>query len=218
MVRNRPRSRSSGADATRDRGQAYTLEAVIAGLLLLASVGFALQMTAVTPLSASTSSQHVENQLQGTAEGILAAAANDGELKDAVLDWNETGVKFHNASEDGYHTSSPPKNEFGRMLNRSFDSNRIAYNVYVEYQTEGGKVKRQRMVYNGEPSDHAVSASHLVTLVEDDHLRNHTGLPDWNHTVNDTSPPAANFYVDNAFPNDSGLYNLVRVEVVAWRI
>lgn len=203
--------------ATDTRGQAYTLEAVVAGLLLLASVGFALQMTAVTPLSASTSSQHVENQLKGTAEGILAAAAHEEQLKYAVLDWNESGVKFHNATDEGYHTTHPPKNQFGAMLNRSFDRQRVAYNVYVEYQTPGGTIKRTRMVYSGEPSDHAVSAKRLVTLVDSDHLIESTDRTDWDHVLVDTTVPKANFYAPDAFPTN-GLYNIVRVEVVAWRI
>ena len=206
-----------GASGNEGRGQAYTLEAVVAGLLLLASVGFALQMTAVTPLSASTSSQHVENQLESTAKGILAATARQDALGDAVLDWNETRVRFHGAPEVGYFTTNPPKNTFGRMLNRSFDSQRVAYNVVVVYETRGGSRKRQRMVYSGEPSDHAVSASYMVALVDDDHLVQADGATDWNHTVTDTTDPEANLYMPDAHPS-SGLFNLVTVEVIAWRI
>nr|WP_267163201.1 hypothetical protein [Halovenus salina] len=81
--------------ASDDRGQALTLEAVVGAILMLAAIGFALQMTAVTPLSASTSSQHIENQLQSTSEGVLDTAADTGALREAVLYWNETTGEFH---------------------------------------------------------------------------------------------------------------------------
>ncbi len=205
---------------TDSSGQAYTLEAVVAGLLLLTSIWFALQMTAVTPLSASTSSQHVENQLKGSAEGILAAAAADGELKDAVLDWDEDAGQFNGASQEIYHTSTPPNNAFGDILARAFKSESIAYNVHVEYQLPSGKIRSQRMVYNGQPSDHAVSASRMVTLVDDDYLLEPDGRIDWDHNITNAS---ANFYVPDAFPDpnsssDRGLYNHLRVKVIAWRI
>ena len=68
-----------------DRGQAYTLEAIIASVLLISSLVFALQVTVVTPLSASTSNQHIENQQRASAAGVLTAAQETGALKDAVL-------------------------------------------------------------------------------------------------------------------------------------
>ena len=197
-----------------DRGQAHTLEAVISAMILLASIGFALQITAVTPLSASPSRRHVENQLRGTAEGILSSAAADGELKDAVLYWSEKNVEFHNATERAFRTTYPPNNSFGNMLNLSFNRNRIAYNVYVQYHGSGGTLQQQRMVYSGEPSDHAVSATHTVAIVDDDYLREYDGRIDWQQQVSDSD---SNFYVPDAH-SSSGLYNLVKVEVVAWRI
>ena len=72
------------------RGQIYTLEAVIAAVLLVSSLVFALQVTAVTPLSASTSNQHIENQQRASASGVLTAAEEAGILQDAVLFWNDS--------------------------------------------------------------------------------------------------------------------------------
>jgi len=194
------------------RGQAHTLEAVVASLLLLASLIFALQMTAVTPLSASTSSQHIENQQQATGSGVLAAAAETGSLKTAVLYWNNSTERFHNTNEDlGYYTSGPPDNELGDMLQRSFDKRGIAYNVYLRFQNSDGEPITRRYVYSGVPSDNAVTATHTVVLTDDDHLydenerRTNTTVTDENVTypISDTG---------------GTVYNVVRVEVIAWRI
>lgn len=200
-----------------DRGQAHTLEAIVGAMLLVTSLGFALQMTAVTPLSASTSSQHLENQLQATGTGVLATTAESGALEDAVLYWNGSADEFHGADGVYYtNTTDEPTNEFGRALNRTFASRNIAYNVYVVYHAANGETERQRMIYQGEPSDHAVSASRTVTLADDDRLVDEDGTP--NAT---TVSESASFYAPDAGVESGGnraLYNHVRVEVIAWRI
>lgn len=194
------------------RGQAFTLEAITASLLLVGGLVFALQATAVTPLSASTSSQHIENQQQAAAEGVLTTTLEDGSLRRALLYWNESANGgsggFHNASVEGYYVDVVPPNAFGRALDRTFASRNVIVNVYVYYE-EDGREKEQRMVYRGEPSDNAVSATTTVTLYEGatryaaDGSRTAT-------ITNDT------FYAPNASAAN-GAYNTLRVEVIAWR-
>ncbi|WP_181685845.1 DUF7288 family protein [Halorhabdus salina] len=145
------------------RAQAHTLEGIIAGLLVLSSIGFALQVTAVTPLSASTSSQHIQNQQRAAATGVLASAAESGALERAVLSWNESGPSFHETGPRGRYASAPP-NDFGALLTETFDRRSIAYNVDISYAIPGGERRRIQMVYQGVPSDSAVRASRLVTL------------------------------------------------------
>lgn len=199
------------------RGQAHTLEALVAAFLLLAGVTFALQVTTVTPLSASTSSQHIENQQGATADGVLATAAETGALKRAVLFTDETG-DFHNSTEDGYYTSRVPPNQFGQMLERAFESRGIVFNVYVRYQTSDGLIKQKRMVYRGVPSDNAATAVRKVTLVDDDVL--------YADSDNDSiAEPTTTTVKDSSLYRDAvngesgdGLYNVVEVEVVVWRM
>ncbi len=175
--------------------------------MILVAVAFALQMTAVTPLSASTSSQHLENQLQKTGDGMLASADKNGALKEAVLDWNSTNESFVGAEDVDFHRSGSPPNAFGDALEDTYGDRNIAYNVIVHYHTASGGLDQQVMVDQGDPSDHAVSASRTISLSHDDELTDGTPLAD------------ANFYApDAAVENDRPLYNLVRVEVVAWRI
>ena len=195
-----------------DRGQAFTLEAVTAAIVLLVAVGFALQMTAVTPLSASTSSQHLENQLQSTGEGLLASTDESGELKEAVLYWDHEEEEFHNSSEvEAYYLGQSPDNDFGNVVDKVLGERNIAYNIYVHFQDDDGNVETQQMVGQGQPSDHAVSASRTVELTKDDRLVEEDGS-----SGEKLRNVAGDFYVEE---NSGDLhYNLVRVEVVAWRI
>ena len=206
--RERERADAVAPDA---RGQAHTLEGVVSGLILLSAVVFALEMTAVTPLSASTSSQHIENQQEATARGVLAAAAETGALERAVLSWNATSEQFYNTSRLGYFTTDPPPNRFGEMLNRSFNRNGVAYNIYLRYRDEDGGRDSQRLVYQGRPSDNAVQAAWSLTLFENEPLRDHEGTPTAT-TVGDEPT----FFAPAA--SDGAVYNVVRVEVVVWRI
>lgn len=194
-----------------NRAQVHTLEAVVGAFLLLASVTFAIQMTAVTPLSASTSSQHVENQLQASAQGVLADAVESGELEPALLYWNESTGQFHNTSTNSYYTSKTPPNAFGETLRRAFDSRGIAYNVRLHYYGASGSRNDRRMVSRGAPSDNAVRATRTLLLVDDQTLLD--------KTKSDTGTPIAgdNYFAPDMAP-DSPVYNVITVEVVAWRI
>lgn len=196
-----------------ERGQALTLEAIVGGLVLLTAVGFALQMTAVTPLSASTSSQHLENQLGEEAEGVLASTAETGALKDAVLYWDSEEEEFHGTGDRSFYTSGPPDNEFGDELRRTFGDRNIAFNVVVRYQTENLGVSRQRMVRQGQPSDNAMSASRTVVLVDNDVLLDENG----EETEERLAESEQNFYAPNT-ADDNPYYNVVTVEVIVWRI
>ena len=192
------------------RGQAYTLEAVIASLLLVSSLVFALQVTAVTPLSASTSNQHIENQQRASASGVLTAAQEADALKNATLYWNTSGDgKYYDADRLTYYTNKYPQNEFGNITERAFDGRGLAVNVLIHYNESK---EPSRMVYRGEPSDNAVSASRTVTIYDDDNL---TAPPNNQTTVAD-----ANSFADVVPEDASGnrVYNVVRVEVTVWRM
>jgi hypothetical protein len=197
----------------RDRGQGHTLEAVAAAFLLVASVGFALQMTAVTPLSASTSSQHLENQLRFTASGVLASAEETGGLSRAVRYWNDTGGGYWNSPNGDYYTNAPPNNTLGNAFNRTFDERNVAYNVWIVYQTSGGITEERRLIYRGQPTDHAIRVSRTVTIMDRDPLIDADGSVNGTVTVSD----ADTYFLQDTSPGEP-IRNVVRVEVVAWRI
>lgn len=201
----------------RDRGQAYTLEAIIAALLIVSSLTFALQVTAVTPLSASTSNQHIENQQRASAVGVLTAAQEASVLKDAVLYWNDSrsAAQYHDAERVTYYTNTNPPNEFGRILDRAFAGRGVAVNVLVYPQ---GSDQPLRMVYRGEPSDNSVTASRSVVLYDDDKLTQpdgDNGMAQTETQLNETE--TFDDQIRHADP-DSHVYAVVRVEVTVWRM
>jgi hypothetical protein len=206
------------------------LEGLVAAILLLTSLVFALQVTAVTPLSASTSSQHIENQQEATVEGMLAVAERQGILKPAILYGNDTAdgqtdgrVAFHQTDTNAlYYVNRAPTNRFGALLERTFAGRGLAYNVFVVYETAAGTATK-RMLYQGDPSDNAVAASRTVTLYDDDVLyrpENDSDPRDFdtarptstNLTVADTNDDT---YVQDSSPGR--VFGVVEVEVVGWR-
>ncbi|PSP55191.1 hypothetical protein BRC82_06700 [Halobacteriales archaeon QS_1_67_19] len=200
----------TGASDSR-RGQVHTLEAFTAALLVVSGVLFALQTTAVTPLTASTSNQHVENQHRTAADDVLATVAADDSLESAVTFWDPNRNSFVGASDRGFYANGGPPNAFGAALNDTFGNlttpdRRIAYNVYVRYRKPDNSTRRQTMVYMGSPSDNAASATRTVTLTDDAALSGAGG------TVSSTD-----FYAPDAAPNAT-LYNVMEVRIVVWQM
>jgi hypothetical protein len=178
-------------------------------MLLLASVLFALQVTAVTPLTGSTSSQHIENQQAALAEGLLASQAADETIVPTLLYWNETAQGFHGASGNGYRNAGPPT-AFGTALNETLGDRNIAFDVNLYFVRTNGEREQRQLVNLGEPSDHASTASRTVTLYDDDRVVAADGSE--LDTLENTS-----YFAPDAAAN-SRLYNVVEVEVVVWRM
>ncbi|QZP37781.1 DUF7288 family protein [Halobaculum magnesiiphilum] len=192
------------------RAQAHTLEGFAAAVIVLSGVLFALQATAVTPLTASTSNQHIENQQAAVAEGTLAAAEANGTLAPALLQWNSSGERFIGSGSDGVYTGRGPPTPFGHTLNETFGEDRIAFNVEVSFRTPGGR-GRTRMVYMGSPSDNAVAATRTVVLFDDDPVGDGSGT-----LAEVASDPDREFYADDT--DDGPLYGVMEVRIVVWRI
>ena len=200
-----------------DRAQIHTLEAFIAALLIVGALLFASQATAVTPLSASTSNQHIENQQQTMAEDVLAITARDGSLQEALTYWNASG-------EDGAHFTHTDPNRstysavvgtdhpLNESLDAAFGDGVYAYNVELRYLDENGSFETRDMIVMGTPSDNAVTATRTVTLFENDTVED----PDeelW--AVEESSE--LEFWAPNADPTSS-VYNVVEVRMTIWRM
>ena len=194
------------------RGQAYTLEALIAGLLVLSALLFALQVTAVTPLSASTSSQHIENQQKSVAEGALIAADNADALKPGISTIDENGT-YYGEGGDGTYINTYPNDEFGfgEILTRTFSDTGLVVTVDVRYQNGENSWRTAPMVDRGSPSDHAVTATRSLTLYEDDPIYDESGTAIGNWGDDDPFGVAD-------IHEDSDVYTVVVVEVTVWRM
>lgn len=194
-----------------ERGQAHTLEAVSASIMLLASVVFALQVTAVTPLTASTASQHIENQQAGVAEGVLDAAAHNETLKPMVLLWNESAGAPYGASTGFTFAMGGPPTVLGEELNETFIDRGIAFDMNYRYVSSRGSIRARKVVDLGVPSDHAVTVTRTVTLYDSDHLYYANG------TRQDvTLDQSSSFFAPDVY--EGPMYNVIQVEITIWRM
>jgi hypothetical protein len=194
------------------RGQVHTLEGFVASMVVLSGVVFALQATAVTPLTASTSNQFIQNQQRAVGGGVLAAADGNDSLKEATLYWNASEGAFKDTGErDAYATGGPPL-PFGKALNETFSDARIAFNVDVFYRTADEERGEVEMVQMGTPSNNAIAATQTVPLFDDDTL---TGSDRTVAAV--ASDPDEEFYASDIDP-DGELFNVLEVRIVVWRI
>jgi hypothetical protein len=156
-----------------DRGQAYTLESLIAALLLVTAVLFALQSVVITPTSAGLQDRDVQAQQGQVASDLLTTAANDGELSRLARFWDCSDGGFATDDQagvwverEGYQTDTVPISAFGEALNHTFDAG-TRYNVELVYaNASGGGQDVSRIVYQGTPGDDVVTASYIVTLTD----------------------------------------------------
>lgn len=200
-----------------------TLEAFVAALLIVGALLFASQATAVTPLSASTSNQHIENQQEVMANDFLALVAEDGVLKDSVLYWDGNNSAADPAS---FRDTDPDRlmyTSFGDMggnplqayLNASFadaDNESVyAMNIDLLAIHADGSRDSVRLLEMGTPSDNAVSASRVITLFEED-LITEDG-----EDLALADAEEDQFWTDND-PESDTVYAVVEVRLTIWRM
>lgn len=213
-----------------ERGQQYTLEGIIAGLIVMLGLFLALQATTATPGGGGATDPHAQQQDRALLLDTLNAA-NDTQLRQAVLFWNDVegfhcspdGERYYPGTTDparcSPRTSDPthiPPNELGRLFEQRFGE-QYSYNVVVHYR-EGGDRSEQRLVYQGQPGSTAVKARTTVVVTNDQRLyRAGDDLGDPTGAKLADNPGA--FYVPPADGDatDDDLYNVLEVEVILWR-
>ncbi|PSQ41846.1 hypothetical protein BRD17_10155 [Halobacteriales archaeon SW_7_68_16] len=217
-----PRSRpADGSDDRRDddRGQAYTLEAVGASIIVLIGLVYVFQSVVLTPTTAGTVDRDVRAQLRTQINDGLAAAHDEGGLEYAALLWdNETGTWFDDISgyqvnnRFGYGPNDPP-GQLGDLLDSSFDERGYNYNVYIEYQVDGGEAtERVPLIKRGRPSDTAVTGTYSVVLTDDMELSS-PGEP--GRRLEELNASEDEFYAPD-IDDDGPLYNVAVFRVIVW--
>ena len=201
-----------------DRGQAHTLEAFTAALLLVTGLIFATQATAVTPLSASTSNQHVENQAAIAAGDLLATTEASGDLKAALLYYDEDGF-VGTESGEGYAGVPPESHPLHDPLTEAFGDRQIAFDLDVYYPDGEGETDEAPMVEMGSPSDNAATASVRVALYGDDRLFDPGDDPDdETYTGPRLNEGGEHDYFAGSVGGSDTLYTVVEVRIIAWQM
>ncbi|OYR43899.1 hypothetical protein DJ74_18270 [Halorubrum sp. Ea8] len=196
-----------------DRAQAHTLEAFAAAILIVAGLTFALQATAVTPLSASTSNQHLENQQRAVANDLLETSAARGDLEAALLRWDPENESFTDGRSPSYFTGGGPPNAFGEGLNATFGERRIAFNVHVRHGPDGAA--ETTLVDMGSPSDNAVTATRTVVLTDDANLTA-PGYEDTTLRALSNGSEPGEFYAADV--GGGAVYDRLEVRIVVWQL
>lgn len=203
-----------------DRGQTFTLEALVGVILMLAAVAFALQAVSISSNTASIADSELRGQQAGLAEGVLERSAENGDLQAVVLYWNESTQEFHGADGQENYYISPGRHStfgnttFGESLGAILDDSQIRYNINLHYRGANDSQETQRLVESGTPSKDAVRIIETVTLTNDTTLVDESEQPRENVTLGTVGE---GFYAPDV-SEEEDLYNVIRMEVVLWQI
>lgn len=195
------------------RGQAFSLEAFVASVLLLATLTFALQAVAVSSNTASVADSELRGQHVGIAEGVLDGTVENESLAPTLLYWDNSTERFYGADEEGFYIAQSPNTTFGRTLDGSLSDQQIRYNINLHYRTTDGERESRRLIEYGTPGHNAVRVMETVTLYDDSRLVDQHEVPRESATLGTVEE---DFYAPDA-ATDSRVYNVIRVEVVLWR-
>lgn len=206
-----------GAD---HRGQAFTLEGVVAALVLVGALAMSLQAVVVTPTTRGTVDEDVRTDLRQQVRDTLSLAASEepADLSYLIRNWEPNGRTFAGAENPqiGYGMDGPPL-LLGHLLNTTFSQRGYLYNVEVVYRTrDPGRERRLVMVRQGTPDENAVVASQPVTLYDNTTLTSRGSgdaeLREYDTTLGDGS--GGYYPVPDVV--DGPVYNQVEVRVTVW--
>lgn len=197
-----------------DRGQALSLEALLAGMIIVTAVTLAFGVTVVSEDSLGQAREpYNESQTSLEAHSALKVSANNGELRKTLLYWDDSNTEFHNTDSQDYYTTQQPPTKFGTLIENSLVEGSRNVNIQLIYwdDTDGdGELEQatQRLVYTGDPSASATTASYTTTLYDSDRLYASDGT-ETNTEIEDTA-----FYAPDI--SSTELYNVVTVRVIVW--
>jgi len=189
-----------------DKAQLYTIEGIVASILMLMVVIFVVRGAPLTSNTASSSHKNVESQLETIGQDLLTILDVSTEeypnsrLKQSIVDWD--GTTFSNV------TRPPSLVYISDALKEALGNAGIAYNLELRYFTppnainctskEG--VSTRAILWNGKPSDNAVIVSKELIFHDDDKIKVGSIICDMDTNVN------------------TQYYNNINVRLTLWRI
>jgi hypothetical protein len=204
-----------------DRAQAFTLEGLVGSVIILTAVLFAIQSVIITPTTGGSVNPEIRGQVEQETNDILVTTARKDTfgLSEFVRYWAQERRTFAGAVNPaiGYGTQRPP-NEIGELLNQTFTQNDRRYNMYMRYRPKNlsNGTQETTIVYRGQPSDSAVTASYAITLYDNETLTAPNASQQvelWQYGTTKDSPDGY-YPIPNAV--DGPVYNVVEVRLIVW--
>ena len=156
----------TGVHTGRDRGQAYTLEGLVAAFVVILATFLALQSVVIMPTTGGAIDRTAQSQVQQEVGDTLVVVESQNGLTEMVGNWS--GERYDNAS--AFESNESLSGEFGTILQHRFSDRGYNYNLELVWQN-GSTITTERVVTQGSPSSTAVSASYTVTLFDEhDHI------------------------------------------------
>jgi hypothetical protein len=191
-------------------GQMHTLEAVTATMIMVSVIVFTVQATSLTPLTSSTANAHIEAQMQTMGQDMLnilgnAPSGSISPLRQDILSWNGEEFSWNGTAYCPIISkgSTLLNSSTAEILKEIAVPRGIAHNVLFTYIDSSGLPQGTAYIYNGDPSDNAVSISRKVLLSD--------------HDISDTVAFLANTGIPDSDPS-SDFYNIVDVRLTLWRM
>jgi hypothetical protein len=200
----------------KSRGQAFTVEAILASLIVIGTFVVITQTAAVAPLESETQSQVIQQETATLSNDLLETSAELGTVQKAVLRWHPTQQTFDGTKQGYDHYQTPPVDTaFGKAVADVFTSRGYLVNIDLVWTTHDGR-KTQQYLYMGSPDTAAVTTSHTVTLMSTDtvsYTRNGASQSTTLQTV--TEDPTTQFFADPT-PTGTTTYQSIRVQMTVW--
>lgn len=200
-----------------DRGQAYTLEALVGTIILLTAVVFALNVAVVTPTTSGTLDSSSQDDLRGQLTDTLAGPTATDQLTHMLLYVNTTDGTFAGnwSAESGYKTW--PTESFqplGTTLDGLLDRQGLRYNVEAVWY-ENDTRRHEFLRYRGAPGAESVVVTRTVVLTDKMRLRAPNSTP---YTLADVRQNEDLDHPINAMATDPDdpVYAVVELRVIAW--
>lgn len=195
-------------DRSSSRGQAYTLEGVIAALIIASSVLVGLQAVDTTPWTTG-STEVLSEQRQTQADDLLATTYEDGSMVRAI-----------SCVDDGGDLTSAviDLTDFGERINESLAQRGFGYRLSVAYWNASSDT-RDRVVLAGSganPGSDAVTATRRAPLTDEMQsydINSAETCEPRDETVSENS----DFYAPQV-DSSSSVYNVVEVRLDVWSV
>jgi hypothetical protein len=204
-----------------DNAQLYTVEGIVASILMLMVVIFVVRGAPLTSNTASSSSKNVESQLETIGQDLLTildfkhenSLSLNSPLKESIVYWDGSEIDGQGG------VSSPKVNITVNALQEALGPAGIAYNLELRYYTplnvsknciSNKGVSTRKILWNGNPSDNSVTVSKELILHDGDNITASAIVCDVDSNTSTTD--SLNTSLNTQY------YNNVNVRLTLWRV